>query len=75
MGQKALTVRLPDALFNELEKHAEQQKTTMADAVRGAVAASVSGASLADLAAGQAAIAAAVTRLDARLDGLVAETA
>ncbi len=75
MTQKALTVRMPGELFSAMEQSAERQKTTVADAVRGACAASVSGASLNDLAAGQAAIAAAVTRLEARLDGLVAETA
>ncbi|MBK7017404.1 MAG: hypothetical protein IPH39_17985 [Sulfuritalea sp.] len=68
MTQKALTVRMPDELFSAMEQAAERQKTTVADAVRAACAASASGVSLND-------IAAAVARLEKRLDGLVAETA
>lgn len=68
MTQKALTVRMPDELFTAMEKSAERQKTTMADAVRAACAASVSGASLND-------IAAAVARLEKRLNDFAAEAA
>ncbi len=68
MTQKALTVRMPDELFLAMEQAAEQKKTTVADAVRAACAASVSGASMND-------IAAAIARLEKRLDEFAAEAA
>lgn len=45
MAQRALTIRVPDSVFSDLAAHAEKQRSTVADVIRGAISEKIGGVS------------------------------
>lgn len=57
MGSKTFTIRLPDEVFEQAVKHAEQSSMTVADLVRAGLSEKMSGVSL--------------VQIDAKLDKII----